>query len=99
MSSVFNGAERRSPRVAARIPIRLLLNGDDSKPGQSAHTVDLSDRGVRIRTHSALSQGDIIRIDSWGGNGKSMPSRVVWVQPTPSGESMAGLEFQAIAEA
>jgi hypothetical protein len=99
MGSVFNGPERRSPRVAARIPVRLLLNGDDSKPGQSAHTVDLSDRGVRIRTHSALSEGDVIRIDSWGGNGKPMPSRVVWVQSTPSGECLAGLEFQGFAEA
>ena len=59
MGSVFNGPERRSPRVAARIPVRLLLNGDNTKPGQSAHTVDLSDRGVRIRTHSALTQGDV----------------------------------------
>lgn len=76
MGSVFNGPERRSPRVAASIPVRLLLNGDNTKPGQSAHTVDLSDRGVRIRTHSTLSQGDVIRIDSWGAT--ASPCRRAW---------------------
>lgn len=98
MESAFSGPERRSPRVPASISIRLLLDGD-SPPGHSAHTVDLSDRGLRIRTASELNQGQIIRIDAWGGNGRPMPSRVVWVQRTPEGESVAGLEFLAAAQA
>jgi hypothetical protein len=99
MESVFTGPERRSPRVRATIPIRFLLDGENSKPGHSAHTVDLSDRGLRIRTSHALSEGQIVRIDSWGGNGEAMPSRVVWVQQTPAGESLAGMEFLAAAQA
>jgi hypothetical protein len=99
MESVFSGPERRSPRVPANIALRLLLNGDSSRPGQSARAVDLSDRGLRIRTTSALSAGQIIRIDAWGADGRPMPSRVVWVQQTPSGESLAGLEFQEAAPA
>lgn len=99
MESVFSGPERRSPRVPANISLRLLLDGERSPAGHSAHTVDLSDRGLRIRTTAALSEGQMIRIDAWGGNGQDMPSRVVWVQRTPAGESQAGLEFQGASPA
>ena len=94
MGSVFSGPERRSPRVPASISLRLLLNEENPRPGQSAHTIDLSDRGLRIRTASALSAGQIVRIDACGADGRTMPSRVVWVQQAPSGESLAGIEFQ-----
>jgi hypothetical protein len=98
MESVFSGPERRSPRVPASIAVRLLLNGDSSQKGQSAHTVDLSDRGLRIRTSAAVTEGDVIRIDAWGDSGQPMPSRVVWVQQAGSGESLAGLEFLAAGQ-
>ena len=79
--------------------VRLLLNGDNTKPGQSAHTVDLSDRGVRISNAFHAFSGRRHSHRLLGGNGKSMPSRVVWVELTPAGEYLAGLEFQGIAEA
>jgi hypothetical protein len=99
MESVFGGPERRSPRVPAKISLRLLLEGENSPVGHSAHTVDLSDRGLRIRTTSALSAGQIVQIVAWGDGGRPMPSRVVWVQQTPSGESLAGIEFQSASPA
>jgi PilZ domain len=99
MESVFSGPERRSARVPAKLSIRLLLNGEDASPGRSAHTVDLSDRGLRIRTGSSLSAGATIRIDSWGEDGRPMPSRVVWVQQSATGEFVAGVEFLAAGQA
>lgn len=99
MESVFSGPERRSPRVPANISLRLLLDGELSPAGHSARTVDLSERGLRIRTASPLSAGQIIRIDAWGEHRQAMPSRVVWVQQSSSGESVAGIEFQGVAQA
>ena len=99
MESVFSGPERRSPRVPAKISLRMLLDGEPSPVGHSAHTVDLSERGLRIRTTSALFEGQIVQIDAWGGDGRAMPSRVVWVQQTPSGEFLAGIEFQSVSPA
>jgi len=99
MEGVSYSADRRAPRVPASLPIRILLNGDASEQGQSARTIDLSERGMRIRTKSALSEGQIIRIESWGDFGQPMPSRVVWVQVAPSGESQAGLEFLGVGSA
>ena len=96
MESVFSGPERRSPRVPVKISLRLLLEGEHSPVGHSAHTVDLSDRGLRIRTTSKLSEGQVVHIDAWGADRRPMPSRVVWVQQTPSGESLAGIEFQSV---
>ena len=99
MEGVSYSVDRRAPRVPASIAIRLLLNGDASDQGESARTIDLSERGMRIRTKSALSEGQIIRIDAWGESGQPMPSRVVWVQVAPSGESQAGLEFMSVGSA
>src|SRR5580658_3695297 len=87
MGSVSFQPERRAPRVPATIHIRLLLNGEDSKPGLSARTIDLSERGMRIRTDFDLAQGQIIRIASWGESGQPMPCRVVWAQRMPGGDS------------
>jgi len=99
MESVFRGPERRTPRVPVKISLKLLLDGERSAVKHSAHTVDLSERGLRIRTTSALSEGQIVQIDAWGAEGQPMPSRVVWVQRTPSGESLAGIEFQRVSPA
>jgi hypothetical protein len=99
MKSVFSGPERRSQRVPVEISLRLLLDGEHSPVRHSARTVDLSERGLRIRTTSALSEGQIVQIDGWGADGRPMPSRVVWVKQTPSGESLAGIEFQSVSPA
>jgi hypothetical protein len=99
MASVFGGPERRSPRVPAKISLRLLLDGEHSPVRHSAYTVDLSERGLRIRTTAALSEGQMIQIDAWAVDGRPMPSRVVWVQQTPSAESLAGIEFQSVSPA
>jgi hypothetical protein len=99
MESVSTRPERRAPRVPATIPVRLLLHGEDSTPGLSARTIDLSERGMRIRADFELSQGQIVRIASWGESGQPMPCRVVWAQRTPGGESHAGMEYLGVAQA
>ena len=93
MEDVPSSALRRSRRVPATIPIKLLLEGGRSKIGREARTVDLSILGARIQTSFTLAEGEVVHIVAWGENGGPMPSRVVWVQSTPSGESLAGVEF------
>lgn len=57
----------------------LLVESDGKKYEQIASTVDLSKRGLRIRTTAALSQGQILDVicKRWHlGH-----CRVVWVAP------------------
>ncbi len=85
---------RRTQRVSATIPISLLLQGKDSKTEHDAYTVDLSRKGVRVRTTFALLPGMMVGIVPTGDFGQAIPTRVVWVQRSGSvSGSLAGLEF------
>ena len=84
---------RRSERVPAVVSVRLLLAWENFKLEHEAHTVDLSALGARIRTPSELSPGETVRLVAWGESGQPLPARVVWMQRTSTGASLAGLEF------
>jgi len=99
MEQVPSAPIRRSRRVPANIPIKLLTEGGRSKIGREARTVDLSVQGARIQTSFALSAGELIYLVDWGDYGGSTPSRVVWVQQIPSGGSLAGIEFVGESQA
>lgn len=92
MQVLSSGPVRRLQRVSATIPIGLLLEGEDSRTEHDAYTVDISRRGVRVRTAFALFPGQMVGIVPSGDSGQAMPSRVVWVERS-SAWSLAGLEF------
>lgn len=98
MEDVSASPLRRSRRVQATIPIKVMLEEGRSKIGHDARTVDLSDMGARIQVSFTLSAGEVIHIVSWGEFGGTMPSRVVWVQPVAPGESLAGIEFMGATQ-
>ena len=99
MDSVSTGSVRRAPRVPATLPIRVLREGEHSGSGRSAYALDLSLLGIRIQTTAPLSKGQDIRIEPWGDYGRPVPSRVIWVQQTPDGAYLAGIEFLGISSA
>jgi hypothetical protein len=94
MPSVSSAHLRRSRRILGTIPISLSVEWEDPKTEHDAYTVDLSRRGVRVRTTFVLSPGEMVGIVPWGDSGPAIPTRVVWVQRPGSGRgSLAGLEF------
>jgi hypothetical protein len=84
----------RSQRIPATVPIRLVVVSDDFSIEREASTVDLSLRGVRVRTPLALLPGDTVGIIPRGVPRHAIPARVVWTQRTGTDQwSLAGLEF------
>jgi hypothetical protein len=92
MQQVSSANLRRSQRLSAIIPISLLMDWEDSKTEHDAYTVDLSRKGMRVRSTFVLSPGDAVGIVPWGDSGPAIPSRVVWVQ-RGCGSILAGLEW------
>jgi len=82
---------RRSQRVSATIPISLSMEWDDAKTEHDANTVDLSGKGMRVRSTFLLCPGEIVGIVPSGDSGEAIPCRVVWVERGCT--SLAGLEF------
>jgi hypothetical protein len=94
MQPVSSAHLRRSQRLSATIPISLLVEREDPKTEHDAYTVDLSRKGVRVRTTFVLFPGEMVGIVPWGDPGQAIPTRVVWVRRPGSGRgSLAGLEF------
>jgi hypothetical protein len=85
--------DRRLDRLSATIPISVLLSRENYQAEFDAYTVDVSHRGIRLRTNFALFPGDMLGIAQGDEPNTSIPSRVVWVQRTSVGGSLAGLEF------
>lgn len=86
-------AERRSERLSATIPISLMLAREDYTTEFEAYTVDVSPKGVRVRTNFVLYPGDMIGMAPATGSEPALTSRVVWAQRSALGGSLAGLEF------
>jgi hypothetical protein len=92
-------AERRVQRLSATIPVSLLLAREDYTTEFDAYTVDVSHKGLRVRTNFALFPGDMIGIAPGTESEAAIPSRVVWAQRSALGGSLAGLEFLDVATA
>ncbi len=86
--------QRRSPRLQAVIPIRLLTPLENYQLEHEAVMEDWSRRGAKIRTAARLSCGQVVVVLSLVSSRSSIPARVVWAREAGLGvESVAGLEF------
>ena len=79
IAAITEPAARRVERWAGVMPVTLLVESDGRTYEQPASTVDLSQRGLRIRTTAALSQGQALEVTR-GGKRVGL-CRVVWVSP------------------
>ena len=85
---------RQSQRIPAAIPIRLVVESEDFKAEHEASTIDLSLRGIKVRTSFALLPGEIVGIITRGDSRHAISACVVWVhRGGPGLWSLAGLEF------
>ena len=85
---------RRWERDSAEIPIKLVLKAERFKSDNSAITIDLSLRGMRVRTNLALVPGEWVGVVPKGGFPHAIPARVVWAREDESSHwTFAGIEF------
>ena len=82
LAAVAEPLPRRAERWAGVMPVSLLVERGGRKFEQIASTVDLSDLGMRIRTTTALSQGQTLEVFCWGK--RVGCCRVVWVSAAGS---------------
>jgi hypothetical protein len=85
---------RRSQRIPATIPIRLVVESEGFKVEHEASTIDLSLRGVKVRTRVVLLPGETVGIVTKRDIRHAISARVVWAQRAGTDLwSLAGLEF------
>jgi hypothetical protein len=85
---------RQSQRIPTTLSIRLVVESEDFKAEHEASTIDLSLRGVKVRTSFALLPGETVGIITKGDSRHAISARVVWVQRVGTDLwSLAGLEF------
>jgi hypothetical protein len=85
---------RRWERQKSTIPVSLMLEAAPLHADDSAFTVDVSLRGVSVRTKLALLRGEWVAVVAKGKTTRSIPALVVWVQKDESSHpTFAGLQF------
>ena len=85
---------RRSQRIPTTVPIRLAVEAEGFRVEREASTVDLSLRGIRVRTPLALLPGDTVGVIPKRDFQHAIPARVIWAQLAGADMwSLAGLEF------
>lgn len=93
MATNFSTNSRRWERELAAIPISLVLKPEEFKTDDSAITVDISLRGMKVRTKLTLVPGEWIGVVPKGEFPHAIPARVVWVREDEARWTFAGLEF------
>ena len=84
--------ERRFQRISTTVPVTLLLDREGTQTECEAYTVDLSQKGIRVRATSMLTPGETVGIAHWSESSQTVMARVVWALPSHLG-SLAGLEY------
>jgi hypothetical protein len=86
---------RRWDRDPVSMPVRLVLSSERFRSDNSAITVDVSLRGMKVRTTLAdLIPGEWIGIVPKAGFPQAIPARVIWSKEDEVTRWIyAGLEF------
>jgi Tfp pilus assembly protein PilZ len=85
---------RRSERIVTSFPVKLLTDVNGQRRQHSAHTLDISKGGVRVRTDAALEPGRTVTIILESEHVFPLRGRVVWVNRCETEQEIeAGQEF------
>ena len=96
MSGRMFSCARREERIFVSLPITLRTGWKGCMVAQGS-TVDLSERGVRVRTKVPFRLGQDVQLERGGDEGTGAKCyRVVWVRDTGEGHTGydAGLELR-----
>jgi hypothetical protein len=86
--------QRRWDRDTVTMPVRLVLSPERFKSDNSATTVDVSLRGMKVKTSLDLIPGEWIGIVPKTGFPQAIPARVVWSHEDEATRWIyAGIEF------
>jgi len=100
MQHEFARVPRRWERELSAIPIKLVLRAETFRSDNSAITVDVSLRGMQVRTNLSLVPGEWIGVVPKGGFPHAIPGRVVWSREDEiSRWIFAGIEFSEASNA
>lgn len=100
MQQNFSQNSRRWERELSTISIKLVLRAETFKSDASAITVDVSLRGMQVRTNLMLEPGEWVGVVPKGGFPQAIPGRVVWSREDEiSRWIFAGIEFLETSEA
>ncbi len=92
LNAIARPTPRRVERWVGLMPVTLLVESAGQKFESRASTVDLSSRGLRIRTTTALAPGQTL--DVYSTTGRLGRCRVVWAESAGSDRpSEVGLEI------
>lgn len=91
-ASELHARLRRSPRVAARIPVLLRSDAPGHPWEEKTETIMISRHGMQVSCRAEIHPGEVlgcVRLD----NGRRLEARVAWVRQNSEGGADAGLEF------
>ena len=92
--------QRRWEREPADIPVKLVLKAERFREDNSARTIDMTLRGMKVQTSLELIPGDWVGIVPKGEFPHAIPARVVWSREDEKTRwTVAGLEFLQSVEA
>jgi len=89
---------RRWDRQPANIPVSIVLKPEHYKKDGAATAIDISLRGMSVRTGLALVPGEWVGIVAKGQFPQAIPARVVWTREDEAKWTFAGLEFLSTME-
>jgi hypothetical protein len=93
MSTQPYNPRRRAERHRVSKAVVLIFETQDDLQPTAAETLDLSEQGARVKSHSLLTPGQVLEFRT-EDNAKVVRCRVVWTgDMTPDREAEAGLEF------
>ncbi len=93
MSATTYQNTRRSPRVATRFHMKLLVESEGTQASYSVWTLEMSPLGARIQSDAPLIIGQAVELAPVEGSSYVLPGRIVWVSSPKPGELHAGIEF------
>ncbi len=93
----FRLQQRRSARIARRVPVVLSWQDDDGRVQQeAAETQQLSKHGCMVSSFTEMQPGQLLRV-TLPERGTQVVARVCWSQSLPSaGRVSLGLEFLGV---
>lgn len=86
--------QRKAHRLPVKLPFSLVAGAGSSGITIPAESINLSKSGMRLRTETELSYGQIVEVILLEGAPHPVKARVVWGwKPTTSNQFEFGLEY------
>ncbi|MGA3324873.1 MAG: PilZ domain-containing protein [Terriglobia bacterium] len=94
MNRTTQPSQRKAHRLLVKLPFSLVAGAGGKEVTIPAESINLSKSGMRLRSQTELSFGQIVEVILTEGTPHPVRARVVWVwKPTTSNQYEFGLEY------